>query len=116
VAVAASPAASPSAGDQSPASDADVANIRARLQQAVDSPDLTGIDTLLLDHVSMSTSQGGSVLDRGAAAQWLRDRAGPNIKVTQVTGGTQDLSLVVQNGRQDDSGGGEWKIDVIEVD
>lgn len=88
----------------------------------------------------MSTPQGGSVLDAGQAAQWLRDHAGPNITVSQVTRGTQDLSLLVQtdgwpqkdpiqsgqinfslrrydaNGRQDEAGGGQWKIDVIEVD
>ena len=74
------------------------------------------------------------------AATWLRDHAGPGIKVTQVDRGTQEIMLQVQtqgwpnkdpiqqgqvyfslrrydaNGRQNQSGGGDWKIDVIEVD
>ena len=101
---------------------------------------MPGIDALLLDHVSLSTPQGGSVLDTGAAATWLRDHAVPNLKVSQVTRGTQDVMLQVTtdgwpqkdpiqsgqvifslrrydaNGRLDDSGGGDWKIDVIEAD
>ena len=74
------------------------------------------------------------------AANWLRDRAGPNIKVTEVTPGTQDVMLQVMtdgwpqkdpiqagqvnfslrrydaNGRLDESGGGEWKVDVIDAE
>jgi hypothetical protein len=74
------------------------------------------------------------------AASWLRDRAGPGMSVTQVDRGAQEVMLVVltdgwpakdpiqqgnvsfslrrydPNGRQDDSGGGDWKIDVVEVD
>jgi len=100
---------------------------------------MPGIDALLLDHVSLSTPQGGSVLDAGEAATWLRDHAASNLKVSQVSRGTQDVMLQVTtdgwpqkdpiqagqvifslrrydaNGRQDDSGGGEWKIDVIEA-
>ena len=79
-------------------------------------------------------------MTRDEAISWLRDHAGPNIKVTQVTPGTQDVMLQIMtqgwpqndpiqsgqvtfslrrydaNGRQDESGGGDWKIDVIEVD
>ena len=104
------------------------------------SPDLSGIDALLLDHVSLSTLQGGSVMSSAEASSWLRDHAGPNMKVTQVVLGTQDVMLQVMtdgwpqkdpiqsgqvnfslrrydvNGRQDDSGGGEWKIDVIDAE
>jgi hypothetical protein len=101
---------------------------------------MSGIDTLLLDHISVSTPQGGSVMTSDEAASWLRDHAGPNIKVSQVTTGTQDVMLQVvtdgwpqkdpiqsgqvtfslrrydANGRQDETGGGEWKIDVIEAE
>jgi hypothetical protein len=121
-------------------SDSDVATIQNRIQQAVASPDMSGMETLLLDHVSLSTPQGGSVMDASEAANWLRDHAGPNLKVIQVSRGTQDVMLQVTtdgwpprdpvqagqvifslrrydaNGRQDDSGGGDWKIDVIEAD
>jgi hypothetical protein len=117
-----------------------VADVQTRVEQAVSSPDMRGIEALLLDHVSMSTSEGGSVMDASAAATWLHDHAGPGIKVTQVERGTQDISVQVQtegwpqndpiqtgrvvfslrrydaNGRQDPSGSGEWKIDVIEAD
>jgi hypothetical protein len=149
----ASPAASPSAvraaaspGSATPSptlqalSDADVADVQQRIEQSIASPGLPGIERLLLDHVSLSTSGGGSVLTGDEAATWLRDHAGPGITVTQVERGTQEVMLQVQtdgwpnrdpiqrgqlsfglrrydaNGRQDESGGGEWKIDVIEVD
>jgi len=139
VAVAASP--SPSSGQVAAAlSDADVAAVQSQLDQSVSTPDLSGIDDLLLDHVSLSTQQGGSVMDSSDAASWLRDHAGPGIKVDQVTRGTQDVMLQVvtdgwpdkdpiqngqvtfslrrydPNGRQDESGGGQWKIDVIQAD
>jgi hypothetical protein len=137
VAVSASPGAT--ASDQG-VSDADVAAVQNRIQQAIGSPDMPGIEALLLDHVSLSSSQGGSVMAAAEAANWLRDHAGPNLKVSQVTRGTQDVMLQVTtdgwpqkdpiqagqlifslrrydaNGRQDDSGGGQWKIDVIEAD
>jgi hypothetical protein len=139
VAVGGSPGPASTAGAQ-PLSDADVAAIQSRIEQSVNTPALPGIDGLLLDHVSLSTQQGGSVMDSSAAASWLRDRAGPGIKVSQVTRGTQDVMLQIltdgwpqkdpiqngqvifslrrydANGRQDESGGGEWKIDVIEAD
>jgi len=138
VAVAVSPGPSPSA--EAGTSAADVAAVQSRIQQAVSSPDMGGIDALLLDHISVSTSQGGSVMTRDETLSWLRDHGGPNIKVTQVTPGTQDVMLQVMtdgwpqkdpiqsgqvtfslrrydaNGRQDESGGGDWKIDVIEAE
>jgi hypothetical protein len=110
------------------------------MEQSVAAPGLPGIDRLLLDHVSLSTQAGGSVLGGDEAANWLRDHSGPGIRVKQVDRGTQAVMLQVQtdgwpnkdpiqqgqvsfslrrydpNGRQDETGGGEWKIDVIEVD
>jgi hypothetical protein len=101
---------------------------------------MPGIEPLLLDHVSLSTPQGGSVMDAAQAAAWLRDHAGAGIKVSQVNSAAQELMVQVvtngwptrdpletgqvtfslrrydANGRQDDSGGGDWKIDVIEAE
>jgi hypothetical protein len=139
VAVAASPGASPSAVGAG-VSQSDVADIRTRIQQMLGSPDLAGIDALLLDHIALSTPQGGSIMTTDEARTWLRDHAGPNITVTQVTEGRQDVMLQVMtdgwpqkdpiqsgqvnfslrrydaNGRLDDSGGGDWKIDVIDAE
>jgi hypothetical protein len=139
VAIAASPGASPVAADTSP-SQADVAALQSRISQMLASPDLAGIDALLLDHVSLSTQQGGSVMTSAEAANWLRDHTGPNVKVSQVTQGTQDVMLQVMtdgwpqkdpiqsgqvnfslrrydaNGRQDETGAGDWKIDVIDAE
>jgi hypothetical protein len=138
LAVAVSPGPSPAA--EEPLSDADIADVQSRMEQAMSSPSLPGIESLLLDHVSLSTPSGGSVMDDAETAAWLRDHAGPGIKLTQVDAGTQDVSVQVQtdgwpqndplqagrvtfslrrydaNGRQDQSGGGQWKIDVIEAE
>jgi hypothetical protein len=142
VAVAASPsaAAAQRTPTDQPLSDAEVENLQRRLQTILAASDLSGIDTLLLDHVSLSTPDGGSVLSSDEAASWMRDRASPGIKIVQVDRGTQEATLRVQtdgwqkkdpiqqgqvnfalrrydaNGRQDQSGGGEWKIDVIETE
>jgi hypothetical protein len=118
----------------------DLSEVQNRLEQVLSSPDLNGLEPLLLDHVSLSTPQGGSVMDAAQAAAWLRDHAGPGIKVSQVNSAAQELMVQVQtegwpirdpletgqvtfslrrydaNGRQDDSGGGDWKIDVIEAE
>jgi hypothetical protein len=117
-----------------------VADLQRRMEQIVAGSDLPGIEGLLLDHVSLSTPQGGSVMDSAQVARWLRDHAGPGIKVTQVDRGTQELVVQVQtggwpardpiqqgqvnfslrkydpSGRPDQTGGGEWKIDVIEAE
>ena len=101
---------------------------------------MNGIESLLLDHVSMSTPQGGSVMSSSEAAQWLRDHAGPGITVSEVDRSTQEVMLQIvtvgwpkkdpvqsgqvtfslrrydANGRQDESGAGDWKIDVIEAE
>jgi hypothetical protein len=76
-------------------SESDVAAVQSRIQQAIASPEMPGIDALLLDHVSLSTPQGGSVLAGPDAANWLREHAGPNLKVSEVTRGTQDVMLQV---------------------
>ena len=139
VAVAASASTATSASVQA-MSDTSVADLQRRIEQAVASPDLPGMDALLLDHVALSTPQGGNVMDEGTAAQWLREHAGQGIKVTQVDRSTQEVMLQVQtdgwptkdpiqqgqvlfslrrydaNGRQDETGAGDWKIDVISVD
>ena len=139
VAVAASPSPSLPANN-SVVSDADVAQLQRRIEQAVAGPDLPGIEGLLLDHVSLSTAEGGSVMDSGQAAAWLRDHAGPGIKVARLERGTQTVMLQVltegwpnkdpiqqgqvsfslrpydANGRPDQEGGGDWKIDVIQAD
>jgi hypothetical protein len=140
LAIAVSPGPSPNATAANPLSDADVADVQSRVEQAVSSPELPGIEGLLLDHVSMSTPQGGSVMDSAQAASWLRDHAGPGIKVSRVDRSTQEVMLQVEtdgwphkdpiqsgqvtfslrrydaNGRQDESGGGEWKVDVIDAE
>jgi hypothetical protein len=139
VAIPGSPGAASTAAAQ-PLTSADVAAVQTQMEHSVSTPDLMGIDGLLLDHVSLSTQQGGTVLASDEAANWLRDHAGPGIMVSQVTRGTQDVMLQVMtdgwpqkdpiqngqvafslrrydaNGRQDESGGGDWKIDVIEAD
>jgi hypothetical protein len=121
VASTASPGPSPVASDQT-LSEAEIARVEA----------------LLLDHVSFSTPQGGSVMDTSQAANWLRNHAGNGIKVTRLERGTQTLMLQVltdgwptrdpiqqgqltfslrrydANGRPDEEQGG-WKIDVIEA-
>jgi hypothetical protein len=114
----------------------EIAQLQRRLDQTIGSASLPGIDALLLDHISLSTAQGGSVLDRAEAASWLRARAGPGMKVSAVERGTQTLVLqVVTEGwpnkdpieqgqvsfslrRYDASGrldedSGDWQIDVI---
>lgn len=136
---AASPSALPGTADQT-ATDTEVAALQRRIEQAVASADLQGIDGLLLDHVALSTPKGGSVMDNVQTASWLRSHAGPSMRVTQFERSTQEAMLQVQtdgwpkddpiergqvtfglrrydaNGRQDQSGGGEWKIDVIDAE
>jgi hypothetical protein len=110
--------------------------VRNEIEQALASPDLPGIERLLLDRVSMSSAEGGEVLDRDAAARWLRERAGPGMRVTRIE--PSALAVVLQvvsegwpiqppiangrvtfnlhrydaSGRPDDERG-EWKIDVV---
>jgi hypothetical protein len=144
---AASPSASPApsrvavgVGSATPVNhdvtDEEVAQIERRLEQALASPDLPGIEGLLLDHVSLSTSDGGQVMDAGQTAGWLRDHAGRGIQVTRIDRSTQAVMLEAltegwpiqppldqgqvsfglrrydANGREDEDNG-DWKVDVI---
>jgi hypothetical protein len=117
-----------------------VAAVQSRFQQILSSPSLPGLEGVLLDHISLSTPEGGSVMDAGEAASWLRDHAGPGMSVAEVSEGRQDVMLQVMtegwpqkdplqtgqvnfslrrydaNGRQDASGGGDWKVDVIDAE
>jgi hypothetical protein len=137
VASAASPGPATSSSNQT-VSEAEVAQLQRRMEQTVASPDLPGVEGLLLDHVSFSTAQGGSVMDSGHAAAWLRDHAAGGIKVTRLDRGTQSLVLQVltdgwpnkdpiqqgevifslrrydANGRPDEEKG-DWKVDVIDA-
>ena len=132
-------APSPAAADQT-ISQADVATIQNRFQQILTSQNLPGLEGVLLDHIALSTPQGGSVMNGSEAASWLRDHAGPGLSVTQVSQGRQDVMLQVMtdgwprndpleagqvnfslrrydaNGRPDDAGGGDWKVDVIDAE
>jgi hypothetical protein len=130
-------AASPSAKPVGqPLTEEVIAQIQRDMERIVASKDLPNIEKMLLDRVALSTPAGGQVLERAAAADWLRDHAGPNIKVTRVDPNTQTVLLEVQtegwpprdpieqgnvtfslrryapNGRQDEDNG-DWKVDVI---
>jgi hypothetical protein len=131
------PSPSPATG-QSAAAD-EIARVQGRIDQILSRPTMPGIDGLLLDHVSLSTAQGGSVMDATQAAGWLRDHAGPTVKVSRIERGTQSLMLQVYtdgwppqdpiqqglvnfslrkydaSGRQNDETG-DWKIDVIDAE
>jgi hypothetical protein len=135
VAVAASPSAAASSASR-PVSDTEIAQVQRQVEQAVANPDLPNIEQLLLDHVSLSTPDGGQVLDRPQTASWLRDHAGSGIKVTRVEPSTQTVTLEVltegwptqapleqgqvsfslrrydASGRLDEDNG-DWKVDVI---
>ena len=129
-------AGSPSALDQGAVLDQSIAEARHAFEQALSSPSLVGIEGLLLDSVSLASPTGGEVLERGAAAQWLRERAAAGLRISDflrhqhlaslviVTEGWQNLAPISsgrmsfnlhrydQAGRQDDERG-TWKIDVI---
>jgi hypothetical protein len=135
----AKPAGSPSPSAKPTSSADDIAQLQRRIELALGDPRLPAVEDILLDHVSLSTSQGGSVLDNEQAATWLRDRATTGIKVSRVEAGTQ--SVMVQavtegwppkdpieqgrvtftlrryapNGRPDEERG-DWKVDVIEAE
>jgi hypothetical protein len=129
--------ASPSAlAGGRPVSEDEINELRAEMDRALATPDLAGIESLLLDHVLLSSSEGGQELDRGGAADWLRDHAGPGVSVTRVdrsslsvllevltegwpirppvTDGTVTFNLhrYDPSGKQDEDNG-SWKIDVI---
>jgi hypothetical protein len=133
-----SPSSAPVAVNNS-AEEARIADVSHQLSAALASQDLPGIEDLLVDRVSLSTSEGGQVFDRAAAASWLRDHAGPGLQVGQVdrsslsalleihTSGWPDSAPIMSgqvtfnlhrydpNGIQDDDNG-DWRIDVIQAD
>ena len=130
-------AASPSASAGGrPVSEDEIAELRQQIGRALASPDLPGIEGLLLDRVLLSSSEGGQELDRAGAASWLRDHAGPGLRVARVDRSALSVLLEVQtegwpnrppvtdgtvtfnlhrydaSGKQDEDNG-SWKIDVI---
>ena len=130
-------AASPSAlAGGRPVSEEEISDLRQQIDRALASPDLPGIESLLLDRVLLSSSEGGQELDRSGAAGWLRDHAGPGLQVARVdrsalavllevltegwpirppvTDGTVTFNLhrYDPSGKQDEDNG-SWKIDVI---
>jgi hypothetical protein len=117
-------------------SDADIAAVQQSIDKSLADPGLPGIEQLLLDRVSLSTSEGGQVLERAAAATWLRDHAGPGIHITRIDRSALSVLLEVQTegwpakspinqgrvtfnlhrydqGGNQDEDNGTWKIDVI---
>jgi hypothetical protein len=117
-------------------SEQEINELRQQLDRSLGSPDLPGIETLLLDRVLLSSSEGGQELDRDGAARWLRDHAAPGLQVARVdrsalsvllevltegwpnrppvTDGTVTFNLhrYDASGKQDEDNG-SWKIDVI---
>jgi hypothetical protein len=114
----------------------EIDQLHRQMDNIVSTADLPNIEELLLDRVSLSTPAGGQVLERPAAAQWLREHAGSGIKVVRVDPNTQTVLLEVEtdgwpikdpmeegrvtfnlrryapDGRQDEDNG-DWKIDVM---
>jgi hypothetical protein len=115
--------------------DEQVNHVRQQVDQVFAGADLPGFEGLLLDNVALATAEGGSLLDKAAAAAWLRDRSGA-IQVTNVDRSTLAVAVQVEtegwqtstampngqitfnlhryaaNGQQDEDRG-DWKIDVI---
>lgn len=85
--------ASPSTTLSSAAPDPNGTQTQAALQRALASPDLPGIENLLLNQVSLSTPDGGEVLDRPGAASWLRSHAGPGIQLTTFARSQQTVII-----------------------
>jgi hypothetical protein len=120
-------------------SEDEITQLQRRMEQTVGSPGLPGVEGVLLDHVSLSTTQGGTVMDSSQAAAWLREHAGAGIRVARLQRGTQSLMLQVltegwpnkapieqglvnfslrrydANGRPDEESG-NWKVDVIDAE
>jgi hypothetical protein len=143
VSVSASPSAaravtaSPSAiAGGRPVSEEEIDALRQQIGRSLASPDLPGIEDLLLDRVLLSSSEGGQELSRADAATWLRDHAGPGLQVTRVDRSALSVLLEVStegwpirppvsdgtiifnlhrydaSGRPDEDNG-NWKIDII---
>jgi hypothetical protein len=135
---AASPSPSAISAGQ-PVSEEEITLLQRRLEETMSDPALPGVEGFLLDRVSLSTAQGGSVMDIGQAATWLREHAGSGIRITRLERGTQTLMLQVlsegwprkdpieqgrvtfslrrydANGRPDEERG-SWKVDVIDAE
>lgn len=131
--------ASPSPRVDSGVTDQQIQELQQRFEQALAAAELPGVERLLLDRVALATPQGGEELDREAAAGWLRDHAGPGIRVVRVDRSALAVLLQVttegwpqkepiqagrvlfnlhrydSSGRQDDERG-DWKIDVISAE
>ena len=115
-----------------------VAQVRGNLERAISSRALPGIEALLARDVVI-LGDGGGRLQRDQAVTWLRQRAGPGLRLTlfdrhhhvallvaQVEGWSQvspirrgelgfNFHLYDASGRQDDERG-SWKIDTISID
>jgi hypothetical protein len=140
VAASPSPSASASPVALRPATtDDDAAEIQRRFMQIFADPLMPGMAELLLDHVSLSTKQGGSVLTNTQAVSWLTDHASTSVTVAQTDTGTQSVMLQVvtegwpnadpidqgrvtftlrrydQSGKPDEENG-DWKVDVIDAE
>ncbi len=113
-----------------------MATVRRQLGEVLGSSSLSGIDAWLAPHVSMGSSEGGSVMEPSEAAAWLKQRAGSKMNVVGLNRSALAVVLEVQTdgwkqeppmpagrltlnlhrydatGRQDDDRG-DWKIDVI---
>jgi hypothetical protein len=135
---AASPTSVASSGGRA-VTETEINELRQQLGRSLSTPDLPGIEGLLLDRVLLASSEGGQELDRAGAAGWLRDHAGPGLQVTRidrsslavvlevltegwpkrppVTDGsvTFNLHRYDASGKQDEDNG-TWKIDVIGAD
>ena len=116
-----------------------IAETRRAFEQAVSSPGLRGIEVLLLGRVSITSRTGGEVLERDGAVRWLRQRSGPNLRLTQfdrhhhvpllvaVTEGWRSTPPIITGrvgfsfhrydpaGHQDDQYG-QWKVDLISAE
>jgi len=115
-----------------------LAQVRGNLERAISSRALPGIEALLARDVVI-LGDGGGQLQRDEAVTWLRQRAGPGLRLTlferhhhvallvaQVEGWSQvspirrgelgfNFHLYDASGRQDDERG-SWKIDTISID
>jgi hypothetical protein len=75
-------AAGPDQADGGRLSKRALAQIRGDLKRAISSPNLPGIEALLLYKVVLVGDDGAEHLQRGVAARWLRQRAGSSLRVT----------------------------------
>lgn len=122
----------------SPVTDEQTREVRSRLEAALASPELPGIESLLFQNVSVASADGGLQLPAAEAAQWLRERAGPGLRVRSAERSVLAVALQVPTsgwpsspsaptgnvlftfhrfnpqGQQDEERG-EWKVDVVSL-